>query len=143
MLILKGKTDAVREWAKQWDGFNGYLKLNALIAKEDERTIITEPSDVVIERYIDGTAKRMYGFNLRMVLPWSDGYDSTNRDSLAVAVQLYDWAVEQNANRNYPDWDGALITSLEPTQSMPSVNFIYEEEGLAEYLIPFVINYEE
>lgn len=144
MLSLKEKTNKVIEWAKGWDGFNGYLKLNALIASDGEATIVTDATDNVLTEYINGDAIRQYYFNLRMVMPWSSGFDQTNQDSMAVAVQLYDWVEEQNATGNYPDWgDDALITEIANTQSQPQVNFIYEEDGLAEYLIACRIEYEE
>lgn len=143
MLTLKGKTDAVVEWAKKWDGFDGYLKLNSIVAEEGESTIVTDATDREVDKYIDGTANRQYQFNLRIVLPWSSGFDKTNSNSMEVAVMLYDWAESKNEARDYPDWEGALIVDLIPTLSMPRVNFVYEEDGLAEYLIPFIINYEE
>lgn len=143
MLSLRDKTKAVVEWAKTWDGFDGYLKLNALVTEQGESTLVTEPVDRALTTYIDDTGVRQYAFTLRLVLPWSSGFDQTNENSMAYAVMLFDWVEEQNDIGNYPDWPGALITELLPTQSLPSVNFVYEEDGLAEYLIRFIINYEE
>lgn len=143
MLSLKDKTSAVIDWAKEWDGFKGYLKLNAIVASESESTLVTDAVDTSLSVFIDGTAERVYAFNIRMVLPWSRGFDSTNEESMAFAVQLYDWIAEREARHEYPDWKGARISSLALTQSMPAVNFVYEEDELAEYIINCSIYYEE
>ncbi len=143
MLELKDKTQAVVEWAKRWDGFDGYLKLNAIVTESGDSTLVTETVDRVLQPYIDGTAIRQYAFTLRLVLPWSSGFDQTNDDSMEYAVKLFDWVVEQNHSGVYPDWPGARIMELLPTQSLPSMNFVYENDGLAEYLIRFIIDYEE
>lgn len=143
MLSLKDKTLAVVEWAREWDGFGGYLKLNALITEDGDSTLVTDTVDNVVTQYIGGEAIRQFSFTLRMVLPWSDGHDNTNENSMAYAVKLYDWLVERENAHEYPDWENAEITELVMRQSLPQVNFIYEEDSLAEYLIQCMINYEE
>lgn len=143
MWTLKEKTDAVVDWAKKWDGFGDFLKLNSIVIDEGQATLVTDPKDVSILKYIDGTDIRQYAFQLRMVLPWSDGYDSVNENSLAFAVKLQDWLVEQDKEGKYPEWEDTLITSLLPTQTIPALNFVYQEDSLAEYLIPVLIKYEE
>lgn len=143
MLSLKDKTSVVLEWAQAWEGFDGYLKLNAVVTKDGEATLVTEVTDIALQRFIDGSADRQYVFSLRLVLPWSSGYDSTNDDSLAYAVKLYDWLVEQNAAKRWPEWEGATITELLPTHGMPQLNAVYKEDGLADYIIQCIINYAE
>lgn len=143
MLSLKDKASKTVEWAKGWEGFDDYLKLNAIVTLEGDAALVTNPVDQSIVKYIDGTADRRFVFMLRMILPWSDGFDGVNESSMAVAAKLYDWVVEQNVSKSYPEWEGAIITDLYPTQSYPAVNFIYEEDGLAEYLITVEIDYTE
>ena len=143
MWTLKDKTQAVVEWAKQWEGFDEFLKLNSIVIDEGQASLVTDPQDVSLVQYIDGTDIREYGFDLRMILPWSDGYDQTNDNSMAFAVMLQDWVVKQNEIGNYPDWGNALITNMQPTQTIPKLNMVYQEDALAEYLIHILINYEE
>lgn len=143
MLSLKDKAEKVIDWAKEWDGFGGYLKLNAIVTVSGEASLVTNPVDVTDTRYIDGTADRRFLFNLRMILPWSSGFDGTNEDSMALATKLYDWVVLQNELKSYPEWEGATITEVFPTQSFPTVNFVYEEDELAEYFVSVEIDYTE
>lgn len=143
MWTLKEKTDAVVEWAKQWEGFDEFLKLNAIVIDEGQATLVTDPQDISLIKYIDGTDIREYAFDLRMVLPWSNGYDQINDNSMAFAVALQDWVVEQRAKQNYPAWEDATITDIQPTQTMPKLNMVYQEDALAEYLVHVLINYQE
>lgn len=146
MWTITKKTDAVVEWAKQWEGFDGLLKLNSIVVEEGQATLTTDPKDVSdssIIQYIGGIDVRQYAFAFRVILPWSDGYDSTNENSLKFATEFQDWLVKQDKAGNYPEWEDALITSLLPTQTIPALNFVYQEDSLAEYLIPVLIKYEE
>lgn len=143
MLSLKDKAGKVIDWAKEWDGFGGYLKLNAIVTVNGQASLVTNPVDITDVKYIDGTAERRFLFNLRMILPWSSGFDGTNEDSMALATELYDWVVEQNELKSYPQWEGAQITEVFPTKSFPTVNFVYEEDELAEYLVSVEIDYKE
>lgn len=143
MLSLKDKASKVVDWAKEWHGFDGYLKLNAIVTVEGEASLVTNPVDITDVKYIDGTAERRFLFNLRMILPWSDGFDGVNEKSMAFATELYDWVVEQNEAKSYPEWEGAVIGELFPTTSFPTVNFVYEEDERAEYLVSIEIDYKE
>lgn len=142
-LSLKDKADKVIDWAKKFPKFEGYLKLNAIVTVNGEASLVTNPVDVTDVKYIDGTADRRFLFDLRIILPWSDGFDGTNENSMAFATELYDWVVEQNELKSYPEWEGATITEAFPTQSFPTVNFVYEEDELAEYLVSVEIDYTE
>lgn len=143
MLSLKDKAGKVIDWAKEWHGFDGYLKLNAIVTVKGDASLVTNPVDITDVKYIDGTAERRFLFNLRIILPWSDGFDGTNESSMAFATELYDWVVEQNELKNYPEWEGAIVTEVFPTQSFPTVNFVYEEDEMAEYLVSVEIDYKE
>lgn len=143
MLSLKDKAAKVIEWAKGWSGFEDYLKLNAIVTLEGEAALVTNPVDRATTVYIDGTADRRFVFMMRLILPWSSGYDTVNQTSLEMAVDLYDWVAEQNEAKNYPNWEGARIDSVFPTKSYPELGYIYEEDQLAEYIVEVEIDFME
>lgn len=141
--MITGKAGAVFEWLTEWPALNGYLKFNALLSKEDEASFNIVPRDYIVEQFIDGTAKRRYAFQLKAVLPWSEGYDSVNRDAEEMVASWLDWVSAQYAKGNVPQWEGATITDIAPTQNAPGLNFVYQDDGLAEYVFEAVIDYEE
>lgn len=142
MADMAGKTEAVLEWAKGWPELDGYLKLNALITEDGEATMATTYTDSPIERYNDGTAKRRYSFFLKVVTAWSDGYDPVNVQAERLAALWLDW-VNAQYPANVPDWPGANIQGIESPQSTPSLNAVYQDDGLAEYAIQAVVTYIE
>lgn len=146
----EGKASAVFEWARDgWPFLDGYLKMNALITNEEEATCVPESDDIVIDDYesfIDGTAPRRFSFQLRIVMPWSDGYDQVNQNAFRTVSSWVDWVNAQFDEGNLPDLglgDGAYITAIETDQNMPSIDVTNPEEGLAEYIFHGRINYVE
>lgn len=142
MASMAGKARAAKEWAGTWPEIDGYIKLNALITNEGEATLATAANDVALEEYNDGTAKRQYTFLLKVVTAWSDGYDSVNVEAERLAASWLDWVSEQFPD-NTPDWPGASILSIEPTQNAPILDTVWEDDGLAQYVIQAVIIYIE
>ena len=140
-MTISGKADAVFEWLLEWPALDGYLKLNAILAEEDAASVNVVPTEAVIERYIDGTARRRYTFQLKIMQPWSDGYDRVNHEAEALAASWLDWVSVQYELGKVPKWEGATITDISPTQNAPGLNFVYQDEGLAEYVFEAVIDY--
>lgn len=142
MANISGKTQAALEWAKGWPELDGYLKLNAIISEEGDASFDTSYNDVAVAKYNDGTAKRQYTFQLRIIAPWSDGFDPVNIEAERLASSWLDWLSHQYPD-NVPEWEGADITGIEPAQNAPALNRVFEAESLAEYLIQAVITYNE
>lgn len=140
--MLNGKTRAVFDWLLTWPQLDGYLKANAILAEPDSASFNVTPNERVLEEFIDGTARRRYTFQLKMVLPWSDGYDGVNLAAEALVSSWHDWVSAQFAAGNVPLWE-AEITDIRPTENAPGLNFVYQEEGLAEYVFEAEIRYEE
>ena len=139
----QGKTAAMLEWAKTWPELDGYLKLNAFVTEDGEASLSPVQNDAVVTRYIDGTAARRYTFQLRMMTMWSGGFDPVNEAAEALAASWQDWVAAQYDLGNVPDFGGAKVTGIEPVYNVPALNFVYQDDGLAEYLIQAVVTYEE
>lgn len=137
---IAGKTYAALEWAKGWPNLDGYLKLNAIILFGDDATLDTTVNDAEVISYIDGTALREFTFQLRIIAPWSDGYDATNIEAMKLASEWQDWVSRQYDLGNVPDF-GANITAIESVKNAPALNAVYEKDNLAEYLIQARITY--
>ena len=142
-MTLNGKAKAVFDWLLTWDQLDGYLKMNAILAEPDASSFNVVPNEAVLEEFIDGTAKRRYTFQLKVVLPWSAGYDAVNLAAESLTSSWLDWVSEQYAKGNVPLWSGANITGINPTQNAPGLNFVYQDEALAEYVFEAAIDYEE
>lgn len=138
---MQGKTDAALEWAKTWPKLDGFLKLNAILAQDGDASFNTAYSTSVIEKYVDGTAKRQFVFMLKMMLPWSDGYDPVNEEANALMESWRDW-VDEQFPANVPDFKGAEIDGIEALYDVPAVT-VYADESVAEYNFQARIIYTE
>lgn len=139
-----GKTAAVLEWAKGWPDLEGYLKLNAIVTEDGDASLNVVQNDAAVSRFIDGTAVREYTFQLKVITAWSDGFDAVNERAEAFAASWQDWVSAQYALGNVPDFgEGAEVTAIEPMWNVPALNFVYQDDGLAEYVVQAVVTYEE
>lgn len=135
-----GKTDAIKEWAKAWPHLDEYLKLNAILTEDGEASLNPIGEENPVEEYIDGSAVYEYYFMLKLVLPWSEGYDSINSDAQLLMEQWMDWVDEQYPD-HVPDFDG-VIDSIEAVANEPEIE-TYQEESLATYNFIGKITYTE
>lgn len=141
MMNRRQKKDALIAWAKTWPHLDDYLKLNAILTDEGEASLNTISKETQPEQvFIDGTDDIEYTFQLKLVLPWSDGYDPVNAEALALMEDWMDWVDEQYPS-NIPEWDGT-IHSIEAVEDEPSV-MVYQEESLATYNFIVKISYTE
>lgn len=138
---IEGKTDAALEWAKTWPEIDGFMKLNAILAADGDASMATVFGDAEGEPFIDGSARREYTFMLRLMLPWSDGYDPINADAERLMEQWRDWVDQQYDEGNVPEWD-CEIEGIRSLYDVPAVT-VYQEESLAEYNFQARITYIE
>lgn len=144
MASIEDKAQSALEWAKGWPHLDGYLKLNAIITDDNDATLDTTQTDSVIKKFIDGTAERVFTFQLRIIAAWSDGYDSTNVEAMKLASNWKDWVNSQYQVGNVPDFgEDAKITGIESPKNSPALNAVYKNDNLAEYLISAEIFYIE
>lgn len=139
---IKGKVDKLIEWAKGWDGFDGLLKLNALVNKEDDASLNVVANDKILYEYIDGICAREFTAQFKMILPWSDSYDKVNLEAIEKMSSLLDWIDDQYPN-NLPDWKDCSIYEIKTIENAPSLDFVNDQDELAEYSVQAIIRYEE
>lgn len=137
----EGKTDSVMAWAKTWPHLDEFLKLNAILTENDEASLQTVYGDSAGEPFIDGTARHEYTFMLKLMLPWSDGYDPTNQEAEKLAEKWADW-VDSQFPDNVPDFGEAKIEDIRALYNLPSVS-TDQDESIAEYNFQARITYIE
>lgn len=127
MLTLKGKTDAVMDWLRGWDGLEGCLKLCASVNADGDASM--QPSSVqqVLTEFIDGRCEYEYVFDLGLMLPWSGGADDTNAEALSLCEGFIDWVNAQGREGSYPEWPGSTINSVGSVYAYPSVQVIQDQ----------------
>lgn len=136
----EGKTDAIKAWVKSWPYLDDLIKLNAILSREDDASLNPVGTDSAGKPFIDGSAVHEYVFQLKLVLPWSDGYDDVNTEAQKLMESWMDWVDEQFPN-NVPEWD-AEIEAIEAVSTEPDI-MVYQEDSVAEYNFIGKIIYSE
>ena len=141
---VKGKTHAVVEWLKTYEGFDGYLKLNSTLLEAGESAVNTVYNDVEVSQFIDGTREKQYTFAVVVVCNWSDGMDTVNKEAEEWGEEWLDWVDAQFEQGNVPDFgENATVRGIESLQNIPSLAAVYQEEQLARYMFQARITYWE
>lgn len=140
--IIADKANRLVEWASGWDGFDQYLKLNALVSTEGDSSLNVIANDRIVTEYIDGSAIREFTAQLKVVTAWSSENVPTNAEAENYLCGLVDWINRQFPD-NLPDWPGATITDIHTQNNAPSLDFVHEQDEVAEFSINVIITYQE
>ena len=124
----EGIIAALHEWAR---GYDPKLRLNAVLAKAGDRSLVTSASSKVAE-YIGGAADRRLGFSLCLIEPWSEGADGLNARAMAEGESWLAWAAEQFPE-NVPAIPGAEVIAIDPDDEVPVLVQVTQDGRLARY----------
>ena len=131
---------------------NNPLFFNFLNAKDNDKQIITQSNDVMLnQKYIDGSVKRKFTFTIidfRSViyqpLPKIEGYVSENVEEMFDVQGVLDWVNQQAETLNFPDFGPDYqIDDMYTTSDNPSLNGVDTSvtPALAKYSISIQIEY--
>lgn len=124
----EGIIAAVHAWAR---GYDPRLRLNAILAKAGDRSLMTSASSKVAE-YIGGRSDRRLSFSLAVMQPWSEGPDGLNSKAIAEGESWLAWVSEQWPS-NVPDLGGLEVLAIEPDDEVPVLVQVTTDGRLARY----------
>ena len=142
--MAESKHQAVKEYLepKVYE-LAGKLNFNFSPESPDSFAIVTEYSGKVVKSYINGDYLKEYAFAVVIVKTYSTENDDLNIEAMDFAQGFMDWLDEQNRNKEFPEFDGCEVVSIENLQNMPNLAAVNPEEGLARYQIQGRIRYLE
>ena len=127
-----GRLESIRDWACEYPGYEGLVKLNALVVMSGDGGIAAEGGETVTEEYIDGTEERSVSVVVRVAIPWSEGSDTLNPEAADLMEGWADWVADQWPG-NPPDLDGAEVTEIAPVYTLPQIESVSESARTAVY----------
>lgn len=120
------------------------LNFNFSPESPDSFSLITNYSDKVVKRFINGKSRKAYGFTIVIIKSYSTSGDDLNLECMNFAQGFMDWIEEQNKKMIFPDLgNGCEIESMEVLQNMPNLAGINAEAGLAKYMVQGRVLYVE
>lgn len=135
--------DSVRLWLRQCPAVNQKKRFSADYMGENatEYSLLSIPSQLRTRENILGEEvpldEQEQSFMFATKLPY--GADITQElENLAFFQDVTNWLYEQNAAKNFPDWDGGRIKSIVPTLT-PTISRVSADA--AEYRIQIKVTY--
>lgn len=120
------------------------LNFNFSPESPDSFSLVTEYSDKVVKKFINGDSRKAYGFTIAIIKNYSTAGDDLNLECMNFAQGFMDWIEEQNKKRIFPKFgDDCEIESMEVLQNMPNLAGINAGAGLAKYMIQCRVLYME
>lgn len=110
----------------------------------DSFALVTNYAEQVVKRFINGNARKAYGFSILVTKNYSTSGDDLNLECMNFVQGFMDWIEEQNQGKEYPDFgSNCEVEKIEVLQNMPNLAGINAEEGTARYMVQCRILYIE
>lgn len=153
------KNQAMIDWLVQCPAIKSNpLFFNCIIAKDDNKQIITMSNDKNIQKpYIDGSILKQYKLSLidfksisaNAVVRFigtgtGTSYSNENVEEMLRVQDIIDWVERQNDIRNFPDFGSdCVIDEVEPTSENPVLSEIDASvaPALAKYSVTIKVTY--
>ena len=103
---------------------------------------LMQPTDTLIEEYIEGQQLRRYAVELIRFRPITfDANDTGNIDMLEQIDDIIAWLQEQEAEENYPELpEGMRVAAVRVLET--EAGYAIANDGIiAKYMLPFTIEY--
>ena len=120
------------------------MQFDSLESYPGARALVPDYGDFTISTDILGNKTKAYNFAFVGTEPLSFTTDNQNQTNLSLFDEFSQWIIEQDKNRNYPDFGENVINyKLVPLQNMANRTYFDEESGLAKYILGFRLEYTE
>lgn len=133
-----GRLETIRDWATGYPGYEGLMKLNALVMRDGDGGVMSEGVETVTEEYIDGAEVREAEISLYVSTPWSEGDDDLNSEAADLMEGWADW-ISSEWRENPPVLDGAEVTAVTPLCTFPQIQYVNETGRVAVYKLTLEI----
>lgn len=135
------KHEAMVEYLKQYPGLSFFLYFNTSMNTAGDISIQTVYSDEWEEQDITGHGTKRYDFAITFMALQDTGTSLNNVKKMEDAQAFMDWIREQDEQKNFPDFEGCEVYSIENLQNMP--NLAAANNHVAKYMFQCRVRYYE
>lgn len=118
------------------------LTFNFADGKATSVSFLTNYAGKIVKKYVRAADKE-YGFTILLTWYYSEETDDINMQAMNLGQKFMEWVEEQNAIKNYPDFEGCRVKKIENLQNMPNLATVDWENKVAQYQIPCRVLYFE
>lgn len=128
------KSEAMTQYISQYPALQSFLYFNALTENAGQVSIVTNYGEAWERKHMRGHGIKAYDFSVCLILPQDSGTNTNNADALEDVQAFMDWIDEQNKKKNFPNFEGAKVLSIENLQSQPNLALVNDDGSLAKYM---------
>lgn len=138
---MADKNKGILEFLEQCPAVASFLYFNSSSEKAGRISVQTVYSEAWEERHIRGHGIKHYDFAVVQMLPQDEGTSDNNATQAQAVQEFMDWIDEQNKNRNFPEFAGCKVLSIENLQNMPNLAGVNEAGTIARYMFQVRVRY--
>lgn len=140
---MDNKHQAMLDYLAKYPGLDAFLRFNSVTDKLGNVSVQTVYSNEWEKRYIGGHGIKRYDFAVVSMAPQDPGTSSVNADQMQEAQKFMEWIDQQRKARNFPEFKGCKVLSIENLQNMPNLAGVNAAGNVAKYVIQCRVRYYE
>lgn len=140
---MDNKHQAMLDYLAKYPGLDAFLRFNSVTDKLGNVSVQTVSSNEWEKRYIGGHGIKRYDFAVVSMAPQDPGTSSVNAEQMQEAQKFMEWIDQQRKARNFPDFDGCKVLSIENLQNMPNLAGVNAAGNVAKYMFQCRVRYYE
>ncbi len=140
---MDSKHEAMLAYLSKYPGLDAFLRFNSATDELGNVSVQTVYSNKWEKRYIGGHGIKRYDFAIVSMAPQDPGTSHANADRMQEAQDFMEWIDEQRKARNFPDFEGCRVLSIENLQNMPNLAGVNTAGNVAKYMFQCRVRYYE
>lgn len=138
---MDNKHQAMLDYLAKYPGLDAFLRFNSVTDKLGNVSVQTVYSSEWEKRYIGGHGIKRYDFAVVSMVPQDPGTSSVNAEQMQEAQKFMEWIDQQRKARNFPDFEGCKVLSIENLQNMPNMAGVNAAGNVAKYICQCRVRY--
>lgn len=137
------KDETMVEYLRQYPGLRSFLHFNTLSGQTGNACVQTVYGEGWEKRQLRGHGIKRYDFAVVSTVPQDPGTSGAHVEQMDGAQTFMDWIKEQNEARNFPDFEGCQVLSIENLQNMPDPAGVNASGSAAKLVYQCRVRYYE
>lgn len=138
---MDNKNTAMLAYLRQYPGLQSFLYFNSMVDQIGNTAVQTVYGETWEKKFVRGHGIKQWDFAVVKIAQADTGTSDINADETQAVQDFMDWIDAQNKAKNFPDFDGCEILSIENLQNMPNFAGIDNNEGTAKYMFQCRVRY--
>lgn len=140
---MDSKHRAMLDYLAQYPKMDAFLRFNSVTDKLGNISVQTVSGSQWERRYVGGHGIKRYDFAVVSMAPQDPGTSAVNAEQMQLAQDFMDWIDQQKRERNFPEFEGCKVLSIENLQNMPNLAGVNAAGNVAKYMFQCRVRYYE